>query len=257
MSSPTIWSAGSYEAVGRRIAHIADDVLDAVERRRPLRDASLVDLACGTGNAALSAVGRGARVTGVDLTPALLEIGSAKPGGSAVTWVAADASDTGLPDEAFDVVVSNMGVVFVEPTGQVREISRLLGSGGVVAFSSWVRSGDNPLFDPVVAVLGAPPNPGHTPDQWGDPDIAAARLAADFVEVTIESGAHTWEFDTHADAMRFVTEESPMHLTVLGNVSGSQRDALLTAFDEAMRAHLDQERVRFVSPYSVVTATRR
>ncbi|MDZ4266009.1 MAG: class I SAM-dependent methyltransferase [Mycobacterium sp.] len=257
MSTPTIWSAGRYEAVARRIAHIAEEVLDAVERRRPLTDTSLVDLACGTGNAALSALARGARVTGVDITPALLEIGSAKNGGGSVDWVAADASDTGLPGGAFDVAVSNMGVVFVEPVAQVREITRLLGSGGTVAFSTWVRSGENPLFDPVVAVLGAPPNPGHTPDQWGDPDIASSRLAIDFDDLTFESGVHAWEFDSHAEAMRFVTEESPMHLNVLGNVSGSQRAALIAAFDEAMRAHVDGGRVSFDSSYAVVTATRR
>jgi len=68
VSSPQIWSAGRYDVVGARIAHIATDVLDEVERRRPLRDCALIDLACGTGSAALSAVARGARVTGVDIT---------------------------------------------------------------------------------------------------------------------------------------------------------------------------------------------
>ncbi|MDZ4265815.1 MAG: hypothetical protein U1D00_08990 [Mycobacterium sp.] len=48
MSSPTIWAAGRYESVARRIAPIAEDVVDALERRRPLRDVTLVDLACGT-----------------------------------------------------------------------------------------------------------------------------------------------------------------------------------------------------------------
>ena len=60
MSSPTIWSSGRYESVAERIANIAGEVIDAVERRLPLREAMLVDLACGTGNAALAAAARGA-----------------------------------------------------------------------------------------------------------------------------------------------------------------------------------------------------
>jgi SAM-dependent methyltransferase len=74
MSSPTIWSAGRYESVGERIAPIAAEVVDAADRRAPVRDAALLDLACGTGNAALAAATRGARVTAVDITPELITI---------------------------------------------------------------------------------------------------------------------------------------------------------------------------------------
>jgi ubiquinone/menaquinone biosynthesis C-methylase UbiE len=117
VSSPTIWSSGRYETVGQRIAPIAAEVVDAVERRLPVRDAVLVDLACGTGNAALVAAARGARVTAVDLTPELIAIGAAKAeaAGRSVAWVTADASDTGLPGASFDAAVSNMGIIFVEP----------------------------------------------------------------------------------------------------------------------------------------------
>ena len=257
MSSPQIWSAGRYDVVGDRIAHIATDVLDEVERRRPLRDCALIDLACGTGSAALSAVARGARVTGVDITPELTALGAQKDGGTAVTWVAADASDTGLAGGSFDAAVSNMGTVFVEPAAQVAEIARLLTSGGTVAFSAWVHADDNPLFDPIVAVLGAPPSRGFTPDQWGDPDIAAARLAADFDDVTSRPGLHTWEFASHTEAMAFI-DESPLHLAVLSQTQGRQRADLITAFGDAMRAHTDDHgRVSFDSPYAVVAATRR
>lgn len=258
VSSPTIWAAGRYESVARRIAPIAEEVVDALQRRRPLRDATLVDLACGTGNAALAAVARGARVTGVDITPELMALGAQKDGGGSVTWVAADASATGLPDAAFDAAVSNMGIVFVEPSAQVAEIARLLSPGGALAFSTWVRTDDNPFFDPIVAVLGVPPGSGYRSDEWGDPDIAAARLAAEFEDVTFQPGTHTWEYASHAEAMRFVTDESPAHVDVLARVPDPQRDALVAAFDEAMRCHVDDRgRVAFDTPYAVVTATRR
>jgi ubiquinone/menaquinone biosynthesis C-methylase UbiE len=260
VSSPTIWSSGHYEAVAERIANIAAVVIDAVERRLPLREAVLVDLACGTGSAALAAAARGARVTAVDITPELIAIGTqrAEVAGRSLTWVTADASDTGLPDRSFDAVVSNMGTIFVEPTRQVAEFGRLLKAGGVLAFSSWVHDDANPFFNPIVSVLGAPPSSGYSPDQWGDAATTTARLSTDFDDVEIEPAVHTWQFASLDAAMRFLTNESPMHVSVLGNVDQAQHDKLLTAFEAALRAHTDADgRVSFESPYVVVTARRR
>jgi predicted RNA methylase len=70
VSTPTIWSAGRYDAVGERIAPIAAEVVAAAQRRGPFGD--VADLACGTGNAALAAAAAGARVTAVDVTPELM-----------------------------------------------------------------------------------------------------------------------------------------------------------------------------------------
>ncbi len=165
MSSPTIWSAGRYDAVGARITHIAEEVVEAAEGRRPLRDADVVDLACGTGSAASAAATRGARVTGVDITPELIALAAQRA--AQVTWLVGDAADTGLPSNAFDAAVSNMGIIFVEPGRQVAEITRLLKPGGVLAFSSWVRGQSNPLFDPLVAVLGPPRDAGVHPRPVG------------------------------------------------------------------------------------------
>ena len=58
--------------------------------------------------------------------------------------------------------------------------------------------------------------------------------------------------------MRFVVDESPIHLAVLDPLPDSQRGTLIAAFDEAMRAHADdQGGVSFDAPYAVVSATRR
>jgi SAM-dependent methyltransferase len=260
MSPPTIWSAGRYEAVAERIAPIAAEVLDAVERRLPVRDATLIDLACGTGTGAIAAAARGARVTAVDITPELIAIGArkAEAAGEPVAWKTADASDTGLPGWSFDAAVSNMGIIFVEPVGLVAELSRLLKSGGVVGFSSWVHDPANPFFTPIVEVLGPPPASGYTPDQWGDPDTITARLSGDFDDIDIEHGLHTWQFRSVDAGMHFVAHESPMHISVLGNVADAQRELLLAAFEAVLAALADDDgRVSYEAPYVVVTARRR
>lgn len=256
----SIWAAGRYESVSERIAVIAGHTVAAAQRRRPLRGAAVVDLATGTGSAALAAAAHGAVVTGVDLTPELLAIAGdkARSTGHDITWVAADAADTTLPGSSFDAAVSNMGVIFVEPERQVAEISRLLKPTGVLAFSSWVRSVSNPFFDPIVAVLGAPPIKAFTPDQWGDPAIAARRLNADFTDVEIDDRALTWTFDSLDAAQHFLMHESPMHVDVFGRLDGDIRERLAAAFLDALRPHVgDDGAVSYAAPYVVISAIRR
>jgi SAM-dependent methyltransferase len=258
MSSPTVWSAGRYEAVAQQIAPIAAEVLDAADRRTPVQDAALVDLACGTGSGALAAAARGARVTAVDITPELVAIGEQKAAaaGRSITWLTADASATGLKAHAFDIVVSNMGTIFVEPGAQVAEFERLLKTGGTLAFSSWVRDPSNPFFNPIVEVLGPPPTSGYSPDQWGERDTINARLSDGFTDVDIESGSLTWQFPSVDAAIDFVVRESPMHVSLLANIDAAKREPLLAAFDAAWRACADDTGVRFDAPYVVVTARR-
>ena len=255
MSSPTIWSAGRYDAVGERIAHIADEVVDAVGRRRPLPDAAVVDLACGTGSAAVAAAARGARVTGVDITPELLAVAGRRSG--RVMWTVGDAADTGLPPGSFDAAVSNMGIIFVEPARQVAEIVRLLKPNGVLAFSSWVRGAANPLFDPVVAVLGPPPATGFTPDQWGDAAIVADRLAPHFDDIEMQRGEHLWQFGSLAAAMHWLREESPTHVATFRR-AGDARQELAAAFEAALLPYTDPSgAVALTSDYVVVSASYR
>lgn len=258
-AKPTNWAGGRYEAVAERIAAIAGEVVAAVDSRRPIHGTTVLDLACGTGSAALAAVAAGAGVTGVDLTPELIEIASNRPGGAEVNWVVADAADTGLPDAGFDAVTSNMGIIFVEPNSLVAEVARVLRPGGVFGFSSWIRDGaGSPFYNPIVQTLGQPPASGHSPDDWGDPAIVATRLATDFDDLAIEKRLYTWQFESVSSAMHFIGQESPMHVDLLGRLDEPQRGQLLTAFETALAECADDAgQVSFTSPYLIATARRR
>lgn len=241
--------------MGERIAHIAERVVDAVGRRRPLEDATVADLACGTGSAAVAAAARGAQVIGVDLTPELIDLAAQRA--AHITWTVGDAADTGLPGGSFDAVVSNMGIIFVEPVSQVAEIARLLKPAGVLAFSSWVRAQSNPLFDPVIAVLGAPATVGFSPDQWGDEALVADRLAPHFTELEFERGEHRWEFASVSAALEWLQTESPMHVATFGRAGAARRE-LAEAFAAALQQHAEPSGVvAFSSPYVVVSAVYR
>jgi SAM-dependent methyltransferase len=260
MSLPTEWSAGRYDAIGDHIAAIGAEVVSAVARLLPLDGTAVADLACGTGSVALSAGAAGARVTGVDITPELIALGArkAEAAGVAVDWLTADAADTGLPGGSFDAVVSNMGIIFVEPGPQVAEIVRLLKPNGVVGFSSWVPDPDTPFFKPVVSVLGAPPASRYSPDQWGVKETITDRLAADFDDIAIEKHSYTWRLGSVGDAMHLLAHESPIHVSLLGQLDETTRAELLAAFENAMHASVDADGVvAFDAPYVVVTARRR
>lgn len=255
----TLWASGRYESVAERIAAIAVQTVDAADRRRTIRGTAVLDLASGTGSAAIEAAGRGGAVTAVDLTGELLEQADrkARTAGHTINWVTADAADTGLPAASFDAAVSNMGIIFVDPDRQVAEIARLLKPTGVLAFSSWVRDDHNPFFDPIIAVLGTPPASDFSPDQWGDPEICARRLATDFDDVDAQRGRFTWHYESLDAAMRFLTDESPMHVAVFARIEGAQRDRLVEAFRDALSPHEGTDGVSFDVPYVVVTAIRR
>ncbi|OBB97877.1 class I SAM-dependent methyltransferase [Mycolicibacterium peregrinum] len=255
---PTNWAAGRYQAVAEQIAVIAGEVVTSADRLRPVRDTPLADLACGTGSAALAAAEAGAHVTGVDLTAELIAIASERPGADAVQWVVADAAHTGLPDGGFGTVVSNMGIIFVEPTSLVAEVTRLLTPGGIFAFSTWIRDeAGSPFFTPIVETLGAPPAAGYSPDQWGDPDVVHSRLGIGFDDVHFETDSHTWRFDSVESAVRFISDESPMHVNLLSQLDDATRTRLLDAFTAALSAQTDDDgRVAFDAPYAVVTARK-
>ncbi|WP_299569122.1 class I SAM-dependent methyltransferase [uncultured Williamsia sp.] len=256
MSQQAPWARGRYESVATLIAPVADELVARVEDLRPLTGTDVVDLACGTGSVARAAVRRGARVTGVDITPELVDIArAASP--DAIDWVVADATDTGLPDSSADVVLSSMGIIFT-PATVLDEIARLLRPGGTLGFTAWTRSAHNPFHDPVVEVLGSPPSTTPGPDAWGDAETVRARLADAFHTVEVDPRVHTWRFDSVDTALHFIAHESPVHVDLLSRVDEVQRDRLLTAFEAALTATTDSDgTVAFESPYVVVTALVR
>src|SRR5947209_18444841 len=118
------WGAGNYEKTAAELEPVAQSVVARAELGPGDR---VVDLACGTGNAALLAAALGARVIGVDAAPRLLHVARerAHAGGLAVEFRQGDLLDLPVGDGAADVVLSVFGVVFApDPASAVHEIAR-------------------------------------------------------------------------------------------------------------------------------------
>jgi SAM-dependent methyltransferase len=112
-----MWAAGDYGAVAERVEEVAEA---AVQAAAPLAGTDVLDVATGTGNAALLAAEQGAHVTALDLTPELFERAAAL--GVEVERVAGDAEDLPFADASFD-----RGAV--DPGGPVRPAPRGGGAG--------------------------------------------------------------------------------------------------------------------------------
>lgn len=140
----------------------------------------VLDVGCGTGVVAITAQRRGAKVTGLDLTPELLKRAkeNAAVADADVEWHEGDAESLPFVDGAFDVVLSQFGHMFApRPDIATREMLRVLKPGGLIAFSTWPPElCIGRIFSLVGRYLPPPPAFVSPSPQWGDPTIVRDRL---------------------------------------------------------------------------------
>jgi SAM-dependent methyltransferase len=168
--SRATWAAGNFAEVARLTLWPVGERL--VRRVGIGRDEDVLDIACGTGNAAIRAAQAGGRTTGVDLTPELFDAGRslAREVGVEVEWVEADAEELPFEDESFDVVLSTFGVMFA-PRHKVTaiEAARVLRPGGRLGFCNWTPDGiTGQMFRALGAFAPPPPPFAEPPLLWGD-----------------------------------------------------------------------------------------
>jgi SAM-dependent methyltransferase len=109
----------------------------------PLRDDMIVlDVACGAGHASEQAAPYVRQVVGIDLTPALLEVGAARLRDAGIDNVLLQQGDaTALPflDASFDIVVCRSSLHhFPDPARAVAEMARVCRPGGRVVVSDMI-----------------------------------------------------------------------------------------------------------------------
>ncbi|HEY8466825.1 MAG TPA: class I SAM-dependent methyltransferase [Solirubrobacterales bacterium] len=162
-----VWGSGDYASIATLIVPIAEDLCD---RARLRADERVLDVACGTGNAAIAAARRGCRVTGLDYVPALLERAAERSRTEGVEFDLVEGDAEALPfgDDEFDAVVSVVGVMFAPNQGAAaRELARVCRAGGKIVLASWTPDGFiGDLFKLVGSYLPPPPNLSP-PALWG------------------------------------------------------------------------------------------
>jgi SAM-dependent methyltransferase len=138
----------------------------------------VLDVACGTGNAALVAQRSGAMVTGLDASPRLLVL--ARERVPSAEFVQGDAAQLPFDDGWFDAAVSVFGVIFARPAEKsVAEIARVVRPGGRVVVTTWPPRG--PMFAAVSLMRQAlarsrPSGDAPARVDWGDPSVLETLL---------------------------------------------------------------------------------
>ena len=153
---------------------------------------SVLDVACGYGNTAITARMMGAKVTGIDITPKLLALAKEEEkiaGISGVDWREGDAEDLPFEDQSFDVVLSTFGHIFAPNQALTgKEMVRVLKKGGRLGFTSWPPELAVGKLSEVVSKYNPfPPFEAFSPYNWGNPE-KIKRLLSGITEIYFERG---------------------------------------------------------------------
>ncbi len=152
----------------------------------------LLDVACGTGVVAVTASRLGAVVTGLDLTPELLQRAreNAAIAGQSILWHEGDAEALPFVDASFDVVTSQFGHMFApRPQRVVAELLRVLKPGGTLAFATWPPELFTGRMFALVSRYAPPQHPAPAPPPlWGDPAVIRERLGDAVRDISFDRG---------------------------------------------------------------------
>jgi SAM-dependent methyltransferase len=155
-------------------------------------DHAVLDVGTGTGVVAITARNIGAKVTGLDLTPALLaqaRESAAVAGHDDIAWHEGDAEALPFPDASFDVVLSQFGHMFApRPEVAVGEMLRVLKPGGTIAFATWPGEQLIGRMFSLNARYVPPPPDVPSPVQWGDVATVRQRLGDSVTRLHQERG---------------------------------------------------------------------
>jgi len=153
---------------------------------------AVLDVGTGTGVVAITARRMGAKVTGLDLTPALLaqaKENAVVAGHNDIAWHEGDAEALPFPDACFDVVLSQFGHMFApRPEVAVSEMLRVLKPGGIIAFATWPGEQLIGRQFSLNARYVPPPQGVASPVQWGDVATVRQRLGDSVKRLHSERG---------------------------------------------------------------------
>jgi len=187
-----VWSSGDWPAVAPTIGGVSEVV---IEKLGVAAEHDYLDVATGSGTAALLGAQRGARTTGLDFVPGLVDAARARAADEGVeaTFVVGDAQDLPFEDDSFDRVSSVFGAMFApDQERAAAELIRVCRPGGIIAVAAWTPEGLNGrMFMTLGKYMPPPPEGFKPPVLWGTD--ARVQELFDGNDVQTERLSNTWE----------------------------------------------------------------
>lgn len=210
-----MWGNGPYQNVTETLTDVHALVIDRLDPRPGER---WLDLACGTGAVAELAARAGAAVTGVDLSPALIETARerARDQSLEIDYLVGDCERLDLDDGSFDKASSTCGIMFApDHEATARELARVVAPGGRLALVNWTPEGGLGRMFQMMRPFQPPPPPGvASPFEWGREEHVRD-LLGDTFELEIEEHVSTLRLPTGEDYWQlFSTSYGPTRTAV-------------------------------------------
>jgi ubiquinone/menaquinone biosynthesis C-methylase UbiE len=232
-----MWASGDFHAVATLIQPVAETLCQAVDLQAGW---SVLDVACGSGNAAIAAARCGCEVVGIDYVPALLARGRrrAEAEGVEVELLEGDAEAIPFPDGSFDAVLSVFGSMFAPNHRQATaELTRVCRPGGKIGLATWTPDG---FIGQMLQVVAAhvPPAPGlASPLLWGSKPYVNKLFGNEISAVACMERTFTFRFrSAEAYVDYFRTHYGPT-VKAFETAGDAGEDALFADLVELVRRH--------------------
>lgn len=249
---------GEYDRIADGLKITTDQTLRVAQVRA---GENVLDVATGTGITAIAARERGAKVTGIDLTPTLLTIAvqAAKASGwDDIEFREGDAEALPFDAGAFDVVLSTCGHMFAPDQAKVAlELARVTRAGGRIVFLAWDPQGGLGNWFRITNKFVPPPAGVPTPFNWGQPEKVKELLGDSFENVTFHRGDCP-EFGASPEAVwdLWSTRYGPT-IRALSMLEGEKKEAFASEMLAFLKGYQAADgKVRWGREYVITRAVR-
>lgn len=231
------WASGDFNVISNLTIPMSEALVRDVDPRAGQR---VLDVACGTGNAALVAARRFCDVTGIDYVPSLIERAKMRAAaeGLDTDFREGDAQALPFPDASFDVVLSAIGVMFAPNQEEAaRELLRVCRPGGTIGLASWMPEGFGGDFFAVHSRYVSPPTGVKSPTRWGTEERLTELLGTGIKSIQSERRSCFAYFHSTAHAVEVHRTYFGPTIRAFDTVDENAQEHLWEDIEDVFRRH--------------------